>query len=135
MRESDDDASYGDGTYGDGETVTGELPGDTGGDTAGVDESATEDESPFDGAVLAHDGSPPDGVDVLTDDVREARFGEDDAAGAGPLDTDAVDLEIATDLDLTGDGIVDPPDPHEAAPAFDFGVSDGGHHDGGPIDR
>ena len=118
-------ASTGDATYGDGDPTTGEPPDDAGADTPGGDESVTEDEPPFDSADLVHDGSPLDGIDLLVDEVREVLFASDDDAATGPLDTDPVDLETDTDLDLTGDGLVDPADLHEAASPFDFDVSDG----------
>ena len=126
----------GDGTYGDGDTGLDE-PTDDGTSTTDVDESVTEDESPFEDADLAQDISPLEGVGFLIDEVREALFGEDDAGAASPFDTDPVDLETETDLDLTGDGVVDRADLHEAASSLDFGVSDGhhhGHHDDGLID-
>ena len=126
----------GDGTYGDGDTGLDE-PTDDGTGTTDVDESVTEDESPFEDADLAQDNSPLEGVGFLIDEVREALFGEDDAGAASPFDTDPVDLETETDLDLTGDGVVDRADLHEAASSLDFGVSDGhhhGHHDDGLID-
>ena len=126
----------GDGTYGDGDTGLDE-PTDDGTSTTDVDESVTEDESPFEDADLAQDNSPLEGVGFLIDEVREALFGEDDAGAASPFDTDPVDLETETDLDLTGDGVVDRADLHEAASSLDFGVSDGhhhGHHDDGLID-
>lgn len=122
----EDDEDDADGaTYGDGDPASDDLPDDAGADPAGVDESVTEDEPPFDGADLAHDGSPLDGIDFLVDEVREALFAPDDDPGTGPLDTDPVDLETDTDLDLTGDGLVDTADLHEAASPFDFDVSDG----------
>lgn len=118
-----------DGTYGDGDTDAADPPDD---DTdpvdVEVDETVTEDESPFDDAELAQDTSPLEGIGFLIDEVREALFGEDDAGAASPFDTDPVDLETETDLDLTGDGVVDRADLHEAASSFDFGVSDGHHH-------
>ena len=70
--------------------------------------------------------------------IEDELFGEDDEAAAGPFDTDPVDLETDTDLDLTGDGVVDRADLHEAGSALDFDVSGGhpshGHHDDGVID-
>ncbi len=87
---------------------------------------------------MAQDNSPLEGIGFLIDEVREALFGDEDAAAASPFDTDPVDLETDTDLDLTGDGVVDRADLHEAASSFDFGVSGGGHghghHDDGVID-
>jgi hypothetical protein len=70
--------------------------------------------------------------------VREALFGEDDAAAASPFDTDPGDVGTDTDLDLTGDGLVDRDDLNEAASSLDFDVSGGhhghGHHDDGVME-
>lgn len=132
---SGDDASA-DGTYGDGGTVLDE-PTDDGASTTEADETVTEDEAPFDDADPAQDNSPLEGIGFLIDEVREALFGEDDAGAAGPFDTDPVDLETETDLDLTGDGVVDRADLHQAASSLVFGVTDGhhrGHLDDGLID-
>ncbi len=87
--------------------------------------------------LVAQDNSPLEGIGFLIDEVREALFGGDDPAAASPFDTDPVDLETETDLDLTGDGVVDRADLHEAASSFDFEVGGGhghGHHGDGVID-
>ena len=83
---------------------------------------------------MAQDDSPLEGIGYLLDEVREALFGDDDAAAASPFDTDPVDLETETDLDLTGDGMVDRADLHEAASSLDFRVGDGHHGHGGHDD-
>ena len=129
-----DDTYDTDGTYGDGD----------GADDAGSadDVPADEPDTTTDGGVsddeafVAQDGSPLEGIGFLLDEVREALFGDDDAAAATPFDTDPVDLETETDLDLTGDGLVDSADLHEAASSLDFHVGDGhhGHHDDGVMD-
>ena len=64
---------------------------------------------------MAQDNSPLEGIGFLIDEVREALFGEDDA-GAPPARSTPipVDLGTDTDLDLTGDGVVDRADLHEA---------------------
>ena len=125
--EGTDDPYGTDGTYGDGGSGGDVVDDDTSTDGSEVDDTVTEDESPFDDAALAEDGSPLEGIGFLIDEVREALFGEDDPAAASPFDTDPVDLETETDLDLTGDGLVDRADLHEAAASFDF-HADGGHH-------
>ena len=132
---SDDDASgtdddtYGtESTYGDGDGDVVVDSDDDGADGIDVDDTVTEDESPFDDAGLAEDNSPLEGVGFLIDEVREALFGDDDAAAASPFDTDPVDLETETDLDLTGDGVVDRADLHEAGSSFDFHADEGQHH-------
>ena len=96
------------------------VDGDAGNaDDVPVDEPTTppptEGVSVDDADLVAQDGSPLEGIGFLLDEVREALFGDDDAAAASPFDTDPVDLETETDLDLTGDGLVDSADLHEAA--------------------
>ena len=135
----DDDTSGTDSTYGDGDDGGDVIvdSDDPDGSSTDVDETVTEDESPFADGDLAEDNSPLEGIGFLLDEVREALFGDDDAAAASPFDTDPVDLETETDLDLTGDGVVDRADLHEAASSFDFGVAGQhhhGHHDDGVMD-
>ena len=131
-----DDDTYGDadGGFGDGDLtdvdtdtdstldpaddVTGDL-GDDGLGDAGLD-----------GVDLpSQDASPIEGVGYLIDQVREALFGPDDDAAGSVLDADPLapglgtepaDLATETDLDLTGDGVVDHGDLLEAEQPFDF---------------
>ena len=133
----DDDAYDTDGTYGDGDGSSSED--DTDATVDDVDTTVVDDDSTTvgDEDLLAQDNSPLEGIGFLIEEVRDALFGDDEAA-AGPFDTDPVDLETDTDLDLTGDGVIDRADLHEAASSFDFDVSTGaphhGHHDDGVID-
>ena len=131
--DTDGDDTYGDadGGFGDGDLtdldtdttldpaddVTGDL-GDDGLGDAGID-----------GVDLpSQDASPIEGVGYLIDQVREALFGPDDAAAsvldadllAPGLGTESADLATETDLDLTGDGVVDHGDLLEAEQPFDF---------------
>lgn len=87
-------------------------------DDTGVDDSGVDDPFGSDGAEAA---SPLEGIGFLLDQVREALFGEDDAA-AGAFQPDPAELASDTDLDLTGDGLVDGADLHEAASPLDFDV-------------
>ena len=112
------------------------MAGDADGE---ADATATDDGSTLgDEDLLAQDNSPLEGIGFLIDEVREALFGEDDAAAASPFDTDPGDIGTDTDLDLTGDGLVDRADLHEAASSLDFDVSGGphghGHHDDGVME-
>jgi hypothetical protein len=137
-----DDTSGTDGTFGDGDGSADEADRDAdGGRDADddVDATAANDGSTLGGDdLLAQDNSPLEGIGFLIDEVREALFGEDDAAAASPFDTDPGDIGTDTDLDLTGDGLVDRDDLHEAASSLDFDVSGGphghGHHDDGVME-
>ena len=87
---------------------------------------------------LAQDASPLEGIGYLLEELRDAVFGDDGEDAASAFAPDPADLASRTDLDLTGDGVVDPADLHEAESPFDFDV-DGLHdghpgHDGGVID-
>jgi serine-type D-Ala-D-Ala carboxypeptidase (penicillin-binding protein 5/6) len=143
--DSHGDGTDGDGTYGDGdtsdddtsdddvviedETDAPDADGDDAGTGADADTSAV-DTDPADIGPEAAD--PLEGVGFLLDELRDALFGEDDgsAAVAEPdLGPDVAEVASDTDLDLTGDGLVDGADLHEAASPFDFGVDEGGHHD------
>jgi hypothetical protein len=141
-----DDTSGTDGTFGDGDGSADDDDDENDGD-ADADRDADEDlgaTATDDGSILsgddllAQDNSPLEGIGFLIDEVREALFGEDDAAAASPFDTDPGDIGTDTDLDLTGDGLVDRADLHEAASSLDFDVSDGhhghGHHDDGVME-
>lgn len=75
-----------------------------------------------DSDLLAQDASPLEGIGYLIDEVRDALFGEDDEASSAAFDPDPADLESDTDLDLTGDGVVDTADLHEAGHVLDFDV-------------
>jgi hypothetical protein len=137
-----DDTSGTDGTFGDGDGSADEDDRDAdGGRDADddIDATAADDGSTLGGDdLLAQDNSPLEGIGFLIDEVREALFGEDDAAAASPFDTDPGDIGTDTDLDLTGDGLVDRADLLEAASSLDFDVSDGhhghGHHDDGVME-
>jgi hypothetical protein len=140
-----DDTSGTDGTFGDGDGSADEddeNDGDADADRDADEDlgaTATDDGSILSGDdLLAQDNSPLEGIGFLIDEVREALFGEDDAAAASPFDTDPGDIGTDTDLDLTGDGLVDRADLHEAASSLDFDVSDGhhghGHHDDGVME-
>ena len=123
-----------DGTFGDGEPVGPEADVDVGIDDTGqvdeVDPGAGDDADTTAGAddgILAESSSPLEGIGYILDELHSALFGEDEAAAAdeavnAALSQDPVDLETETDLDLTGDGVVDPDDLHEAGSPFDFGV-------------
>jgi hypothetical protein len=136
-----EDDTYGtDGTYGDGSAESGDA-GETSeaGDVVDDTDATTDDGGALGGDdLLAQDNSPLEGIGFLIDEVREALFGEDDAAAASPFDTDPGDVGTDTDLDLTGDGLVDRDDLHEAASSLDFDVSGGhhghGHHDDGVME-
>jgi hypothetical protein len=136
-----DDGGYGNGESGD-EVVIYEEPDDTedtdaSGADADADATETSDGTSLDdGDVLAQDASPLEGIGFLIDEVRDALFGDDDEAAANAFDVDPADLASATDLDLTGDGVVDRADLQEAESPLDFDV-DHSHdpgHDGGVID-
>jgi hypothetical protein len=133
----DEDDAYGgedgDGDYGDGDGTT--WPGgDEDDDTIDVD--ADDDGQlapgvPGEGELdpVAHDASPLEGIGFILDEIGDALFGEDDEeASASLFDTDPVDAATDTDLDLTGDGVVDRADLHEARSVFDFRVAEGDHH-------
>jgi len=136
-----EDGTHGtDGTYGDGSAESGDA-GETSeaGDVVDDTDATTDDGGALGGDdLLAQDNSPLEGIGFLIDEVREALFGEDDAAAASPFDTDPGDVGTDTDLDLTGDGLVDRDDLHEAASSLDFDVSGGhhghGHHDDGVME-
>jgi hypothetical protein len=121
-----------DGTFGDGET-------DAGGDSGGVfdggssdrddDGSVTSDGGVLDGTdLLAQDASPLEGIGFLLDELHDALLGDDDEAALieqeeaafSQLDQDPADIASDSDLDLTGDGVVDGADLHEARSVFDF---------------
>ena len=138
-----EDDTYGtDGTYGDcsaDETGDAGETGEAGDVVDDTDATTTDDGGTLGGDdLLAQDNSPLEGIGFLIDEVREALFGEDDAAAASPFDTDPGDIGTDTDLDLTGDGLVDRDDLHEAASSLDFDVSGGhhghGHHDDGVME-
>jgi hypothetical protein len=130
----------GDGSYGDGDTTDAgdvvaedatDLPGDDDplgdSDGGGLDVDEPTDFGP-------EDADPLEGIGFLLDELRDAVFGDEDDASVAPLDADVfdpADLASDTDLDLTGDGVVDRADLHEAASPFDFGVDHHGGHDAG----
>ncbi|HET6948867.1 MAG TPA: hypothetical protein VFI47_00725 [Acidimicrobiales bacterium] len=136
----DDESTSGDGgysdTYGDGDssTTADTEPDDTGVfDTDDTDDTdgtlPTDDDAAVDPLDMeAHDASPLEGIGYLLDQVRDALLGEDDAASpASPFDAEPEDVASDSDLDLTGDGVVDRADLHEAGQIFDFRVEDGHH--------
>lgn len=129
-----------DGTFGDGET-------DAGGDSGGVfdggssdsddDGSVASDGGVLDGTdLLAQDASPLEGIGFLLDELHDALLGDDEAASLieqeeaafSQLDQDPADTASDSDLDLTGDGVVDGADLHEARSVFD--VEPGQVHEG-----
>ncbi|HZM30437.1 MAG TPA: hypothetical protein VFB77_08115 [Acidimicrobiales bacterium] len=145
--DTDSDDTDGDDTYGeDGEDVFEEDGGFGDGSTEPVGEDdggvlvpgedttilETEDTVPADSGDLeleGHENDPLEGVGYLIDELRDALLGEDDPAdglaGPSPFDADPSDVASDTDLDLTGDGVIDGHDLHEAHSVFDFDVSDG----------
>jgi hypothetical protein len=135
---SDDaaDGSYGDGDA-DGDVVIYESDEPVGDDTEQPSDDAADDGTSLDdGDLLSEDASPLEGIGYLLDQVRDALLGEGDEDASGTFDVDPAELTSDTDLDLTGDGVVDGADLHEAASSLDFHV-DGGHaggHDGGVFD-
>ncbi len=135
-----DDTTSDDGGYGDGETgdVVEDVDDvDTTSDDATSDDTTSDDSgdgtASDDSDLLAEGASPLEGIGFLLDEVRDALFGEDDEGAATGFDADPADMASDTDLDLTGDGIVDRADLHEAESLLDFEV-DHGHDDGGVID-
>jgi hypothetical protein len=135
----DEDDSYGDDgadegdTYGDGDATT--WPGGEGDDdTTALDEDedgGLDPGVPEGGGLdpVAHDADPLEGIGYILDEIGDALFGEDDDEAAASLfDTDPADATTDTDLDLTGDGVVDRADLHEARSVFDFHVSETDHH-------
>jgi hypothetical protein len=133
--------TYGDGgddTFGDGSGEPDESV-DVGGDTGSDDGTVLEgdDEVPQ-LEMVGHENSPFESVGHLLEEIGDALFGDegdgDDealvAAAAPPFDADPADIASDEDLDLTGDGVVDRADLHEATSVFDFGVAGGhDHHD------
>ena len=126
--DEDDDGGYSD-TYGDGDGSTTVEPetDDTGifGPDDEPDTLPTEDDASVDLDIESHDASPLEGVGYLLDQVRDALLGDDEGTGSSPFDADPGDLASDSDLDLTGDGLVDGADLHEAGHVLDFGVEDG----------
>jgi hypothetical protein len=118
-----DNGGYGEGD-GDGGVVIYEEEDDAadGGDDGDGPVSDGPDGSFDDSDLLAQDASPLEGIGYLIDEVRDALFGEDDEASPSAFDSDPAELESDTDLDLTGDGVVDTADLHEAGSVLDFDV-------------
>jgi hypothetical protein len=142
--DSVDDGAYGDGAD-DGDTTSDVDTTDTAdtaddadvGDDLDPDVAALPDDpSGSHESALAQDASPLEGIGFLLDELHDALFGDDEGA-ASELGPDPAELTTGTDLDLTGDGVVDGADLHEAEDPFDFGV-DHHHgasgHDGGVMD-
>ena len=140
----DDDTygdTYGDGDgdgFGDGSTDPDETADDGGDDTGTGDDDGTVLDT--DGQlpeleIVGHENSPFESVGHLIDEIGDALFGDDTdddqqslAAASSPFDADPADIASDNDLDLTGDGVVDRADLHEAASPFDFGVAGPHHH-------
>jgi hypothetical protein len=126
-----DDDTFGDGSGEPDESV--DVGGDTGSDDGTVLEG--DDEVPQ-LEMVGHENSPFESVGHLLEEIGDALFGDegdgDDealvAAAAPPFDADPADIASDEDLDLTGDGVVDRADLHEATSVFDFGVAGGHHH-------
>jgi hypothetical protein len=129
------DDTYGtDSSYGDGSDDPDDTEVDDGPITDDTDDSVLVPDEPGAGddfAETAHAGSPFEGIGFLLDEIGDALFGgdEDDVVANSPFDTDPADALSDSDLDLTGDGVVDRADLHEARSVFDFRV-DGDHHHG-----
>lgn len=133
------DDTYGDATdgdagggFGDGDVTEADATLDpTGSDVAGGLGDGSPGDAGLDGLDLPSQGAAPiEGIGYIIDQVREALFGSDDAAGsvvdadalASALGAEPADLAAETDLDLTGDAVVDHGDLLEAEQPFDFGV-------------
>ncbi len=127
------------GTFGDGDGEDDITVDDTGAADEADAESVgdgEEDTTTGDGIegsdLLAESGSPLEGIGYLLDELHGALFGDEDdlaaqeEAVASAFDADPADIETDTDLDLNGDGVVDPGDLHEAESPFDFGVDHAG---------
>ncbi len=131
-----DDGGYGDGDA-DGDVVIYESDDQVGDDTVEPSDDAADDGTSLDeGDLLPEDASPLEGIGYLLDQVRDALLGDGDEDASAAFDVDPADLSSDTDLDLTGDGVVDAADLHEAASSLDFHV-DGRHAagaDGGMFD-
>jgi hypothetical protein len=85
--------------------------------------------------MVGHENSPFDSVGHLLEEIGDALFGDegdgDEEAlvpAVSPFDADPADVASEDDLDLTGDGVIDGADLHEATSVFDFGVSGDHHH-------
>jgi hypothetical protein len=134
------DDSYGGDTYGDGDGF-----GDGSGEpdsSVDVDDTGSDDGTVLDSddqlpelEMVGHENSPFEGVGHLLEEIGDALFGDESeaddealAAAASPFSADPADLASDEDLDLTGDGVVDGEDLHEATSVFDFGVAGGHHH-------
>jgi hypothetical protein len=134
--------TYGNDTYGDDDTF-----GDGSGEPdssvdADVDDTGSDDGTVLDSddqlpelEMVGHENSPFESVGHLLEQIGDALFGDESdgddaalAAAASPFDADPADLASEDDLDLTGDGVVDAADLHEATSVFDFGVAEGHHH-------
>jgi hypothetical protein len=122
-----DDGTYGDGETGDDEVVIFDDTGDT--DRVGDGGSDTDGTGLDDSDLVAQDASPLEGIGFVLEELHDALFGDEDAAASlieadeaasSALDQDPADLASDTDLDLTGDGLVDGADLHEARSLFDF---------------
>jgi len=125
------DDTYGDtdGGFGDGDVTDSTLDPADEDVTGGLGDDGLGDAG-LEGVDLpSQDASPFEGIGYLIDQVREALFGPDDDAAASVLDADPLapgpgaepaDLATETDLDLTGDGVVDHGDLLEAEQPFGF---------------
>jgi hypothetical protein len=124
----DDDASAGSagGPLAEG---LGEIIGSGGSSSTGdsLGDGASPGEGTFGDGILAESSSPLEGIGYVLDELHGALFGDDEADAAdeavnAALSQDPADLETDTDLDMSGDGVVDPDDLDEASSPFDFGV-------------
>jgi hypothetical protein len=131
-----DDGAYGDGGTDDDATTDADTTadGDVGADELDPDAADLPDDPSAEAALedpLAQDGSPLEGIGFLLDELHDALFGDDDGDAASAVAPDPADLASESDFDLTGDGVVDTADLHEAESPFDFDVdASPGHHDG-----
>jgi hypothetical protein len=121
----EDDDGFGDGSTVPADDDTGILVPEGPDTVPEVEDSVPGGELDLEG----HQNDPLEGVGYLIEELREALLGEDgdvdDLAGPSPFDADPADVASDTDLDLTGDGLVDGHDLDEAHSVLDFDVSDG----------
>jgi hypothetical protein len=113
-----------DGGFGDGST---EPVEDDGGDLVPDEDTGILENVELD--LEGNENDPLEGVGYLIEELKDALLGEDDEtdvlADPSPFDADPADVASDTDLDLSGDGLVDGHDLDEAGSILDFDVTDG----------